>query len=96
MNLIDRIKSAVFPSRPQDVHHLQVDQLQTLARQIATTRSDEIACDECWEALDCFVEMELAGTQAEQAMPLVADHLSRCQECQEEFQALLEAVRALS
>jgi predicted anti-sigma-YlaC factor YlaD len=40
--------------------------------------------------------MELAGKNAAQAMPLVQDHLERCDDCREEFEALLAALRALS
>jgi predicted anti-sigma-YlaC factor YlaD len=61
-----------------------------------TTRPDEIGCDECFEHVDRFVEMRLAGKKAAEAMPLVQDHLDRCNDCREEFEALLTALRALS
>jgi predicted anti-sigma-YlaC factor YlaD len=63
---------------------------------IITTRPDEIGCDECFEQLDRFVEMKLAGKNAAEAMPLVQDHLERCDDCREEFEALLTALRALA
>ena len=63
---------------------------------IATARPDEIACDECFEQLDSFVEMTLAGKNATEAMPLVQDHLDRCGECREEFEALLAALHMFS
>lgn len=66
-----------------------------LARGIATTRPDEIDCDECFEQIDQFVEMELAGKDAAEAMPLVQDHLDRCGNCREEFEALLAALKAV-
>jgi predicted anti-sigma-YlaC factor YlaD len=46
--------------------------------------------------LDRFVEMKLAGKDAAAAMPLVHDHLERCRDCREEFEALLEVLRALA
>jgi predicted anti-sigma-YlaC factor YlaD len=67
-----------------------------MAREIITTRPDEIGCDECFEQLDRFVEMTLAGNNAAEAMPLVQDHLDRCHDCREEFEALLAALRALA
>jgi hypothetical protein len=70
--------------------------LKRMVRNILTARPDEIGCDECFEQLDRFVEMELAGKNAAQAMPLVQDHLERCDDCREEFEALLAALRALS
>jgi hypothetical protein len=67
--------------------------IKQLVRNILTTRPDEIGCDKCLEQLDRFVEMELAGKNAAEAMPLVQDHLERCRECHEEFEALLKALR---
>ena len=37
--------------------------------------------------------MELYGLDAAAAMPLVEDHLDKCGDCREEFEALLEALR---
>ena len=63
---------------------------------IVTTHHNELDCEQCFEQLDRFVEMTLAGKNAIEAMPLVEDHLQRCQDCREEFQALLASLRALS
>ena len=70
--------------------------LKRMVRNILTARPDEIGCDECFEQLDRFVEMTLAGKNAAEAMPLVQDHLEHCGDCREEFEALLAALRALS
>ena len=75
---------------------LDLDTLKRIVHQIITTRPDEIGCDECFEQLDRFVEMTLAGKNAAEAMPLVQDHLERCHDCREEFEALLAALRALA
>lgn len=69
--------------------------LRKMVRAVKTTRADEIGCDECFEELDRFVEMKLAGKTPETAMPLVKDHLDRCQSCHEEYEALLEAMKNL-
>ena len=70
--------------------------LKQMVRNVLTTQPDEIGCDECFERLDRFVEMKLAGKNAAEAMPLVQDHLERCQDCREEFEALLTALQALA
>lgn len=70
--------------------------LKRMVRNIATTRPDEIGCDECFEQLDRFVELELVGKNAAEALPLVQDHLERCGDCREEFEALLAALRAIA
>jgi hypothetical protein len=67
--------------------------IKQLVRNILSTRPDEIGCDKCLEQLDRFVEMELAGKNAAEVMPLVQDHLERCRDCREEFEALLKALR---
>ncbi|HUX22945.1 MAG TPA: hypothetical protein VMW69_17035 [Spirochaetia bacterium] len=60
---------------------------------VMSSREDEISCDECGERLSEFAELTLAGKSASDAIPLVEDHLKRCMECREEFEALLEALR---
>lgn len=66
-----------------------------MIRAIKNTRSDEIGCDECFEKLDSFIELELKGKSPEKALPLVKDHLDRCGECKDEYEVLLEAIRGL-
>ena len=68
--------------------------VRELVRAIVTARAEEIACDQCFEQLDRFVEMILAGVGAAQAVPLVQDHLEHCLDCHEEFEALLEVLHA--
>ena len=65
-----------------------------LIREIAEVREEEIGCDECFEQVDRFIEMELSGLDAVQAMPLVQEQLEICGECREEYEALLMALRA--
>jgi hypothetical protein len=71
-------------------------QVKRMVRAILTTQEDEIGCDDCFEEIDRFVEMTLAGKDAAEAMPLVADHLQRCRDCREEYEALLRVLRALN
>ena len=54
----------------------------------------EIGCEECFERLDEYVELELAGASADQAIPGMRAHLEGCPACNEEhhsLRALLEA-----
>jgi hypothetical protein len=71
-------------------------EIKQMVRNILTTRPDEIGCDECLARMDRFVEMELEGKDPTEAMPLVEDHLVRCRDCREEFEALLQALQAVS
>ncbi len=68
--------------------------LEKVLLAVSGTREEEIGCDECFERLDRFVEIELSGLDAPTAIPQVEDHLRKCGDCREEFEALLEALRA--
>jgi hypothetical protein len=91
---LKRMFRRVGPARSDK--ELDVATLRQMVHGIITTRPDEINCDECFEQLDRFVELELAGKNAAQAMPLVQDHLNRCRDCRQEFEALLTALRAIA
>ena len=48
----------------------------------------ELTCDECFEQLDRFVELELAGLNADDAIPGMRAHLEGCPACHEEHASL--------
>ena len=48
----------------------------------------EIGCDECFDELDRYVELELAGADADAAIPGFRAHLAGCQVCREEHASL--------
>jgi hypothetical protein len=75
---------------------LDLNTLKRIVRDIVATSPDEIGCGECFEELDRFAELELAGKNAAQALPLVQDHLDRCGNCREEFEALKAALIAIA
>jgi len=60
------------------------------------TDDDELSCDECYDKVDQFAELKLIGKQPAEALPLVQAHLDRCPPCREEFEALLEALKAIA
>lgn len=74
---------------------LDRDELNKLMRAVLETSDHELGCDECLDQVDRFVEMELAGLDAAAAMPLVHNHLQKCGDCREEFEALLVTVQAM-
>ncbi len=74
---------------------LDLATLKKMVYGIIHTQTDEISCDECFEQLGQFAELVLAGKKASEAIPLVQNHLDRCSDCREEFEALLAALRAL-
>jgi hypothetical protein len=49
----------------------------------------EVGCDECFAQLDRYVELELAGANADEVVPGLRAHLEGCPACREEHESLL-------
>ncbi|HZO60245.1 MAG TPA: hypothetical protein VFB51_11175 [Solirubrobacterales bacterium] len=52
----------------------------------------ELSCEECFEQLDRYVELELAGTNADAAIPGMRAHLEGCPACHEDHDSLRSLV----
>lgn len=50
----------------------------------------EVTCEECFDLLDRYVELELAGADA--AVPGMRAHLEGCPACREDHDSLLALV----
>lgn len=74
---------------------LSKQKLKSLIAFVGQTSTEEIGCGKCYERLHEFAEIKLEGKSPEEAMPLVEKHLKLCDECQEEYENLLEALKAL-
>ena len=48
----------------------------------------EVLCDECFERLDEYVELELRAADADARIPGMAAHLAGCPACREEHESL--------
>lgn len=66
--------------------------LQRLLKIIEITRDEEFCCDECYEHLDKFAELIMAGKPAAELFPQVQQHLEVCGFCKEEFEALIKGL----
>jgi len=69
--------------------------IQKMMEAVKMTREHELDCGHCYDELDQFVELELSGKNAADVMPLVQEHLDLCGACREEYQALLDALKAI-
>jgi len=49
----------------------------------------ELGCDECFEEIDRYVELEVSGHDADAAIPGMAAHLEGCPACSEEHASLV-------
>ena len=63
------------------------DQERLLAR-LTGPLGPEISCEECFEQLDRYVELELAGEVPDRAIPRLRAHLAGCPACREEHESL--------
>jgi hypothetical protein len=55
----------------------------------------EVTCDVCFEELDRYVELEVAGVDADAAVPGMAAHLRGCPACFEEHAGLTALLTSL-
>ena len=63
--------------------------LDQIMRALLGPGRPEIDCDECFEQLDRYVELELAEGNAASAVPGLRAHLDGCPACREEYESLL-------
>jgi hypothetical protein len=54
----------------------------------------ELLCDECFEKVDQYVDLELRGAAADEKIPGMRSHLDGCPACLEEYESLREIVHA--
>jgi hypothetical protein len=64
---------------------------QTLGRLLGPA-GPEVGCETCFDELDRYVELELAGEDVDAAIPGLRTHLEGCPACREEHDSLLAFV----
>jgi hypothetical protein len=52
----------------------------------------ELSCEQCFDQLGRYVELELAGAKADQHIPGMRAHLEGCPACHEDHESLLAFV----
>jgi hypothetical protein len=67
------------------------DLKQALGRLLGPKRP-EVGCDVCFDELDRYVELEVAGADADAAIPGLRAHLDGCSACREEHDSLYALV----
>jgi hypothetical protein len=54
----------------------------------------EVSCEDCFELLDEYVDLEVRGLDADARLPGLRAHLAGCPACHEDHESLLEFVRS--
>jgi hypothetical protein len=67
------------------------DLKQALGRLLGPTEP-EVGCDDCFAELDRYVELEVAGGDADAAIPGLRAHLDGCPACREEHDSMYALV----
>ena len=66
----------------------------SLLRRILGPDGPELTCEQCFEDLDRYVELELSGADADTAVPGMRAHLEGCGACDEDHRSLRAMVEA--
>jgi hypothetical protein len=64
------------------------DDLREQLRRILGPPGPELTCEECFEQLDRYVELQLAGDDADARVPGMGAHLEGCPACREDHDSL--------
>jgi anti-sigma factor RsiW len=54
----------------------------------------QLTCEECFEQLDRYVDLEVANADADAVVPGMHAHLEGCPACEEDHDSLVALVRA--
>jgi hypothetical protein len=66
------------------------DRDRELIAQLLGPAEPEVSCDECFELLDEYVDLELHGEDADARLPGMRPHLQGCPACREDHESLLD------
>ncbi|HEX5780627.1 MAG TPA: hypothetical protein VFX80_01835 [Solirubrobacteraceae bacterium] len=68
------------------------DRDRLVARLLGPT-GPELTCEQCFDQLDRYVELELAGAPADDLVPGMRAHLEGCPACDEDHESLVAFLR---
>jgi hypothetical protein len=60
---------------------------ESLKRLLGPT-GQQLSCEQCFALLDQYVELEVAGVDADARLPGLRNHLDGCSACQEDYESL--------
>lgn len=63
-----------------------------LVQRLLGPAGPEVSCEECFELLDQYVDLEVAGADADARLPGMRAHLEGCPACREDHDSLRDLV----
>jgi hypothetical protein len=85
--LIQRIRNRIMPHK-----ELPNEAVLGFLRILENVRRDELSCEEIYNKLDEYVELEVDKKDVAHIMPLIREHLDMCTGCCEEYEVLLDVI----
>ncbi len=74
---------------------INANQLVDLVKMLRQTHEVELSCPECLEELDMYTQNILDRKPIKGTLYLVREHLEACPFCNDEFNLVLEAIKAI-
>ena len=90
MQIITKKKSEKMTQPQNDPNSLPDGLIENLIRSLEHTHEEECTCDEVYAVVDQYAEAQIRGEDAQRLMPLIKQHMELCQNCCEEYEALLD------
>jgi hypothetical protein len=96
MPILDFLKRWLRKKRPQNAPEAAMtpEAIKGLLKRLERTRPEELSCEEAYNLIDQYADLVQSGGDAARLLPLVEHHLEMCVDCKEEFEALMQALRA--
>ena len=73
---------------------MTLEKFKWLIGSIFAVRQRDMLCSEFFDILPRYVDLQLAGKDADKLFPKLSHHLHQCPECNEVYQALVKAVQS--
>ena len=73
---------------------MALDRFKKLAECLSESYDSGCDCEAAYIEFECLAEQVVQGVDMDVVLPQVALHLNRCQDCREEFEALVAIIRA--
>lgn len=67
---------------------------KALLDMLLQTEDFESNCDDCFQRMAEFAEVQLEGKSVPESLKAIEEHMARCSECRQEFEALKTAIEA--
>jgi hypothetical protein len=66
----------------------ETPETRRVAARLLGPAGPELTCEECFEQLDRYVDLEISGVDADAAVPGMRAHLDGCPACREDHESL--------